>query len=207
MPVGGGHKNVFDAQNKKQGLHKYYSFGRVLILEQEYVDDVKHGNCKKYFTSNGTIREELNYWNGKKEGEYTKYNTIGKVVEEGSYLKGKKHGYWIKYNTITGEKRYEGEFIMNKKNGAWKYYNSKGALSYTGGYKEGNRDGKWIYYDYNGAIIQTDEFKEGNLILPKVEKKEELKKSDKKTQDIKQKINNLKIPDKDQDKNKSTETK
>lgn len=175
------HRNVFDATSKKQGLHKFYSRDKVLIYEVEYVDDRKHGYCKKYYSSTGKLREESNYFIGKKDGAFRRYNTRGKMVVEGMYKKGKKHGRWVYYYSVTGEMKYEGEYINNQRHGLWKFYTAKGIMHTKGMYEHGQRDEIWYYYDSEGNIIRSEKFDKGQLVSDSEDDKKQDDKNNDKT--------------------------
>jgi antitoxin component YwqK of YwqJK toxin-antitoxin module len=55
---------------KKEGkwIEGYFNKNYYYYKEINYFDNIKHGECKKYY-KNGDIYSKCNYFNGKKEGK------------------------------------------------------------------------------------------------------------------------------------------
>lgn len=61
----------------------------------------------KKCSSRGFVRELRTYENGKLNGEFSEYFLSGKLKEQGNYKDGSKDGDWIIYNTLSQEDRIE----------------------------------------------------------------------------------------------------
>lgn len=159
------HKNVRDELGRKQGLWKYYNRERVLTIEITYLNDIKHGPSIRHNSYNGVVTEESGYFNGKRDGEYKRYNYNGTLTTEGNYAMGRRIGNWVTYYVVNGEKRTEGAYNTNgKKDGNWKYYTSKGTMKSEGDYKNGVRDGTWVFYGPDGSRTEEKKFQNGKEI-------------------------------------------
>ena len=62
------------------------------------------------------VKEEGNYKDGNKDGEWISYCEHGNIIEEGNYKDGKKYGKWISY-LEDGQIWYEGNYHEGKKDG------------------------------------------------------------------------------------------
>ena len=163
-PWGEKHMNVTDEKGK-QGTWKFYSGDKILVYEYTYKNDIKHGPCSKYYFSNGIIREESNYYYGKKDGDYKSYYIDGQIHAEGTYKDGKRSGAWITYYKSSGEKKYEGTYINGRKDGIWVSYDNKGVKSHRGKYLMDMKEGDWETYDSDGKVIEVKKYIGGVLQL------------------------------------------
>lgn len=163
-PWGEKHKNMSDEKGK-QGEWRYYTRDRILLYSITYKNDVKHGPSTKYYSSNGIVREEANFYYGIRDGEYKSYHSNGQLSAEGSYKENKKTGSWITYYKSSGEKKSEGSYLGNKKDGLWSYYNSKGIKIMQGSFKAGEKEGEWTVYDSDGKVTEISKYSNGVLQL------------------------------------------
>ena len=78
---------------------------------------------KEYYES-GKVKQEVNYVDDKKEGEWVEYRESGKVKWEGNYVDGKLEGKVVYYDedgNITAEDIYEdGKCIEMCEGDEWK---------------------------------------------------------------------------------------
>lgn len=142
------HRNMRDMYDRKQGLWKTYSASYICIAEIEYLNDKKHGMCKRFYPHSGTLMEECEYFDGRKHGYEKKFYYTGANKQEGEYDFGLKTGVWVWYYLNSGEIRSEGRYIKGKKDGEWKLYNSRGDLKTTFVYKDG------ILISQNGVPVE-----------------------------------------------------
>ena len=84
--------------------------------------------------------------------------TDGTLLNEGEYLNGKRNGKGIEYD---GEFRYEGEFKNGKKNGLGKIYKMK-HLVFEGEFKDGKKNGYGKTYELD-KISEEGEFLDNEL--------------------------------------------
>src|ERR1700747_1862311 len=75
-------KNTRDQLNRKQGVWRIYNAG-YLISEIEYKNDKREGKCIIYYPGQGTkVKEEIQYFDGKKDGAYIKKYLSGQTAVE-----------------------------------------------------------------------------------------------------------------------------
>ncbi len=159
-PWGEKDRNVTNDKGK-QGVWKYFTRDRILILKVSYKDGVKHGPCIKYYSSNGQVREEANFFYGKRDSTYTTYYINGQVYTEGFYTEGKKTGDWTSYFKSSGALKSQGKYVANKRVGEWTFYSSKGYKLSAGKYVNGVKEGDWITYTSDGKVRETIKYISG----------------------------------------------
>jgi len=81
-----------------------------------------------YFHTNGQLKEEGAYTNGKRSGNWTEYSVLGKVRSIASFKNDAKHGKWMVWDD-NGNKRFEMYYLDNKKVGTWKMWDAEGNLT------------------------------------------------------------------------------
>ncbi|MBI2271620.1 MAG: toxin-antitoxin system YwqK family antitoxin [Bacteroidetes bacterium] len=87
----------------------------------------KNGEEKTKY-SNGVLRTQGNYRNGKRDGQWYSWYSTGKPWSETYFENGIKNGptkTWFE----SGKLRYEGQFTNDVKTGTWKYYDENGNLA------------------------------------------------------------------------------
>ena len=151
----------------------YYNNGN--YYEGDLSDNIPDGKGILYL-SNGEIKYEGNFVNGKKQGLGTYYfDKDFYVIESGEKLYFRKGDYYKgqwSNNAMNGKGtlylkdgsvKYEGDFVNNKLTGKGKYYFKTGGY-YIGQILNNKQHGKGIMYDENGNKIF-----EGNYIEDKKE--------------------------------------
>ncbi len=154
-------------------LRQYRKSGELYILS-EYKNNVKHGKyimiypagnkriakfkdgkivvSTEYF-SNGKIKKQNNYNNGRLDGECIEFYNNGVIKEKTHYKNGRLNGEYKAFYK-DGSLECETMFLNNKMNGVAKYY-SKGKKI-----KEVFHSHGWfiktIYFDENGQIKKND---------------------------------------------------
>lgn len=121
-----------------------------------------------YWNSGDETRHQY-YVNGKKQGDYKRFNAEGRVIELGQYLQGIKTGMWWRDDTdseliehydsqghLTGERNVvaangqllaRDTFFAGKRHGSVEHYNLKGVLQQKGEYVNDKREGYWQFQD------------------------------------------------------------
>ncbi len=130
------HRNKRDELDRKQGLWKHYNYLGTLIQEVEYLDDKRNGIQRLYY-GNGRVMRETEYLYGIKDGSFKRYSYDG-LATEGEYVEGKKQNQWTNYYS-SGQIKNTGFYLKGYKDGIWKYYNRKGEQINTIVFK-GGRD-------------------------------------------------------------------
>lgn len=127
-------RNKRDELRRRQEVWRTYSAYGDLISEIEYKNDKKEGKCIIYYAGGGDkgekVKEEIQFFDGKKDGAYIKKYLSGQTMAEGDYNLGKRNGPWAFYYE-DGQVKTEGTYEQGKKIGEWKIYNRKGGLTRT----------------------------------------------------------------------------
>lgn len=107
--------NSKDSLTNKELLAFYKENPSQLALKKSYFNGKQSGVTKSYFPS-GKLYELIIYQNGLKEGDYSRFNSLGQLVVKARYKKGVKSGFYI--NRI---KKYQGRYLDDKQHGKWEY--------------------------------------------------------------------------------------
>jgi uncharacterized protein len=122
----------------KQGKWMFYYPDGNLELEGYYNRDKPDREWTWLFPSGTKKREEV-YLDGKREGAYAEYDSVGNTILKGEYFDGVRIGEW--YYSV-GDITEKGAYEFGDKNGEWKhYYNENNKLRFTGSYRKGEPDG------------------------------------------------------------------
>lgn len=81
-----------------------------------------------YFHTNGQVKEEGEYTNGKRSGNWTQYSELGEIRSIASFKSDTKHGKWMVWDE-KGNKRFEMYYADGIKVGTWKMWDEDGNLS------------------------------------------------------------------------------
>ena len=76
-------EHLSDSKNRNKNNH------RVLIIEGEYFNGLKHGYGKEYYLEGG-LKFEGHFLYGEKNGKGKEYDEFGNVKFEGEYLNGNR---------------------------------------------------------------------------------------------------------------------
>ena len=123
------HTNKTDELGHRQGHWKFFAESGTITWELDYLDDIKHGLSRRYY-SGGRIMRESEYEYGIREGLYKRYYLSGQLRQEGNYSSNKRSGKWTAWFS-SGNIQSEGMYVDGFKEGEWNYYNQKGQLINT----------------------------------------------------------------------------
>lgn len=141
---GGERENYTDSTGKRQG---YWRITGALSIEEGY---------KK-----GTIVEEGEYIDNKRQGLWMKYYPTGSLKSEITYELNKPKGYYAIYFP-NGEMEETGFWKENKNVGNFQRFYENGQLAQDFYFtKEGKRDGIQNYYYENGNLKMSVEVENG----------------------------------------------
>ncbi len=147
-----------------EGIHREFSPEGKVIAAKVYVDG--------YLTGEGILDTA-----GRQQGPWKEYHSNGELRSQGGYLNGKRIGDWVFYHP---NKKIEQKGKYDKKaraQGAWKWYYETGNLLREENYRNDLQDGTMIEYSDSGSVITKGDYidglKEGPWILELQEYKEE----------------------------------
>ncbi|WP_299180689.1 TonB family protein [uncultured Aquimarina sp.] len=145
---------------KKEGFYKEYTKDVFIKEEGEYEDDKKVGEWTYY--RKGQLQCKVSYIDGKKEG-VSVYYANGKELYTWNYKNGKSHGYNKSYYE-DGTPKFEGTYNQGKLEGEISEYDKKGFLRTISLYKNGKRHGAFTRYRSDGNVMGTGTYAEGKEI-------------------------------------------
>ena len=120
------------------GHHREYYFNGILQSEGDFNNGKAHNNWK-YYADNGTLLSDLNYHEGKLDGESLLY-------------------------TETGELRSKGLFKNDEKEGTWEWFFLSGVKECDVYFIDGKKDGIQTFWSETEKIVKTEHYEKGELI-------------------------------------------
>lgn len=136
-----------NTSGEKHGWFKGYDQQGVLILENNYKNNLYNGLNKEFTTVYGkrVIASEKNYLNGLLHGEYKEYAYIENenlIIKQGQYYENEKEGEWLDLISyvnyeIPESERKKARFIKRK------LYFKKGKLNHDDGVRSFIPDGEY----------------------------------------------------------------
>jgi len=151
-------EGLVDESMLYQGPWKFLYSNGTIKSEGEFKDGKRIGLWKFYYET-GKLEQTGNYIDNKPDGEWKWYFTSGKLLREETYQKGKEEGYMKEFSD-SGAVVAEGNYIEGRRDGQWKFFSD----SYTaeGEYLDGQPTGKWKGYFSNGKPAFEGEYFDGN---------------------------------------------
>jgi antitoxin component YwqK of YwqJK toxin-antitoxin module len=142
---------------KKNGYSYKFSYEKnaspVIISKELYVNDRKEGKAFYYFPD-GKLKEEISYFEGKKQGPGKEYDKDGVVITLLEY----NNNYLISREKIN---RYDANGM---KQSIWKTFYPDGKVEKEMKYSDDKYDGFYKEFNDNGNLILSIKYKEGKII-------------------------------------------
>jgi len=160
----------------------YYFENGLVESEGYYSIKGKQDSLWKEYYINGSLYEEINYFEGLYNGLYRAFDDSGRVIIQGNYIDNYEEGEWFYINGSFSE---NGSYVSGQKVGEWRsYYNQKqlifkgefqnglpvgkhifwynsGNLFCLGEYVSGRKSGEWIHYTEGGKVLIITEYIDG----------------------------------------------
>jgi antitoxin component YwqK of YwqJK toxin-antitoxin module len=169
--------NRSDAENKKQGVWKWFYTDGTIQLEGVYKHGLKNG-VFKYYDPKGNLKTIEKYLDDQKQQDAEEvakleikrdYFPNGKVKIEGTYRNGLAEGvrrefneageveksYLMKSGQVTAEGIIE---ASGQRKGEWKEFFPDGKTKAKGLYVDDFKSGYWEYYHQNGMVEQKGKY-------------------------------------------------
>jgi len=134
-------------EDKKNGLKITYSDSCNIILEENFLADIKQGITTHYYDTLEKIKwKEINYEDNIENGSAYEYGLDGRLITIMIYKKG----------TLIGKENINRYDTQNKKTGVWKKFHTKnGKLKEEATYKNDLLNGYLKEYDLKGKLINA----------------------------------------------------
>jgi len=114
---------------------------------------LKNGEYK--LISNDQLIEKGKYLNDQKDGLWTVNNTNGVLISEINYSQGKLNGEFKQYY-YDGQPKVIAKFDNNNPSGKWKYFSDKGKIIKQGEFENGKALGTWKIFKSNGKKVISE---------------------------------------------------
>ena len=139
---------------QKNGSFK--RFGKSGILTEGCFTDNQETGTWKFYNNNGLPTRECNFILGKEEGKAIYYYSSGKIKSVGMKKAGNMDGEWTSYDSegkISSIVNYMNDTLEGL---ARNFYHGK--LNEAGKYLHGQKDGVWVRYDNKEKPVFKEEF-------------------------------------------------
>ncbi|MFW6222428.1 MAG: toxin-antitoxin system YwqK family antitoxin [Bacteroidota bacterium] len=135
-------------QGLKDGLRITYSDDE--IITEQFKEDIKQG-WKKVFFQDSTLKREVLFENGKKEGYEKVYDREGNIISLMEY----DNGFLVSREFINRRDK------QGRKQGPWKTFYSDGTIKSAGSYLDGQKHGIFKNYDREGNLENIEKYEKG----------------------------------------------
>lgn len=150
-------KGTYDSLGRCSGEWKWYYSSGILQRNENYKEGISDGLMTEY-NRRGKVILQGSFWKGFEDGSWT-YD-IGDHREEGEYIEGLRDGQWKSYYA-TGNIKFEGKFIEDNPHGEHIWYWDNGKLKDKGNYIMGRKHGDWITYNHDGSPFLVITYENG----------------------------------------------
>ncbi|MDC0313642.1 hypothetical protein OAL26_00790 [Flavobacteriales bacterium] len=162
-------------ENNSESIPDYAKdYGEIIIKEGYYLDGNINGGFEVSYSS-GRLKESGSYNKGRKDGEWTKLNSMGDTLHIINYSLGDRKGPFTIWSYYSHEMlndamrniikiKHRGIYKFSRLNGNYVESFPNGKVKCAGAYIEDNREGDWTWYFETGIIKETAVYKLGQLI-------------------------------------------
>lgn len=151
----------YNQEIERYNLKKGIYHGKQYSYPSNEIFTYNNGIITNYisFYDNKQLKKELNYINGKIEGNVIEYNKDGKIIEKKHYSNGVLNGE----ATSTNPQGYikQSYYKNGVLNGQYQELFANGNVSVKGAYENDKKNGIWIYYEENGNIKEEIGYQNG----------------------------------------------
>ena len=154
-------KGVYKEGLRDGKFFEYYSDGSVKS-EKTFTNGKLNGMLKTFFT-NGKPEREQGYKNGVEDGIEKQWHwETGKLIVDANYIDGRPDGKQTRHiSSNTGDYVEVSNFVKGVQTGEFSQTWTNGQVRVQGKYKDGNKDGVWIEYRKNGKPEKSTTYKNG----------------------------------------------
>ncbi|MGK0187456.1 MAG: hypothetical protein ACI9R3_003244 [Verrucomicrobiales bacterium] len=168
---------IFYSEGKEVGLHiytdrmawetlgaipagKYLSLGQPEPYSKVEIDARGSGNLYHYFP-NGSIRQDIQFADGKYHGQFQEFSDQGWVEHESSYEEGRMHGKLRRFYE-NGLKQAEASYYHGRIHGRAQEFHPNGTVKLKMDYAYGNPISSLQEFDESGKLTRSSEHPESN---------------------------------------------
>jgi antitoxin component YwqK of YwqJK toxin-antitoxin module len=112
----------------------------------------------------GAIIYEGKYLNSEPDGKWKYYSGQGILISQVNYTDGKLNGESIYYSD-SGEIYSKGNFINNERDGLWTWFSPSGRKESQVSFKNGEKEGEQLFWSpMTEKVIKKEYYKNGDLL-------------------------------------------
>jgi len=148
---------AYDTLGQFAGNWQWYYDSGVLLRKENFKKGLADGLMSEY-DEFGKLIIEGTFYRGLEDGFW--FYELGDHKEEGEYIEGMRDGEWKSYY-INGDLKFKGKFIEDNPHGEHVWYWDNGKLSDKGYYMMGRKHGDWITYNYDGTPFLVITYENG----------------------------------------------
>ncbi len=154
--------NILIAEKIKNGSGSFNSLhlNKKAKSNLNYKNGRLEGEIKRYY-SNGKVRNVILYTNGSANGPYKRYEWDGSIDEEGFYEDGYIDSTRTTYKN--GKLYSKANYFRGDLHGEREFYYPNGVVSTRGNFRYDNQEGYFYYYADNGMVRYRLLFKDGDV--------------------------------------------
>jgi antitoxin component YwqK of YwqJK toxin-antitoxin module len=134
-------------EGKKNGIRTLFDEGGKKQTEEKFLEDIKQGETRIYHT-NGTLRQAIQFVDGKEQGLSYEYSSIGVVLTIIEY----KNGYKIRNEKVNRIDKF------GQRQGMQVEFFPNGKIETECNYENDKRNGYLKVYDEEGNLLSTTKY-------------------------------------------------
>ena len=135
-----------------------------LMMECAYANDQKHGEETIFFDVVENTKQEnwqqYTWYEGVKNGPFSRKDKDAFVVEKGEFVQGKKSGEVMTLDRENKTVLYS-HYHDDIQTGPARFEDMDGNVLIKGGFMDGKRNGNWSWHKTNGDLVRETAYKEG----------------------------------------------
>ncbi len=147
----------YDALGRLEGTWQWYYDSGQLHRRESFREGEADGDITEY-DADGNIILQGSYYRGKEDGKWL--YELGDHREEGEYIDGMRDGEWKSWY-LNGQLKFEGKFIEDNPHGEHTWYWDNGKVKDKGTYVMGRKHGDWISYNEDGTPFLVITYENG----------------------------------------------
>ncbi|SDB86654.1 toxin-antitoxin system YwqK family antitoxin [Williamwhitmania taraxaci] len=158
------------SQDREDGYKKFTYPNGVVSSEGFFLNGSPYGYWKTYYV-NGVIKSEGNWRNKHLDSTWRFYDKFGSIESEISYFEGKKNGYYSKYATRLGFGSNK-QILVNKelyvsdlRQGLAYGYSVDGFVQSISFFVDGKKDGVEREFNRDSIVIALKDYSKGRVIF------------------------------------------
>ena len=150
-------QGIYDSLGRPEGEWNWYYSSGILHRKEHFKEGIPDGLLTEYDRL-GKVILQGSYWKGLEDGKWI--YELGDHREEGEYIDGMRDGQWKSYYA-SGNIKFEGKFIEDNPHGEHIWYWDNGKIKQKGSYIMGRKHGDWTTYNYDGSPFLVITFENG----------------------------------------------